>query len=55
MGINLGNSNKRSIFNNAILAPIVAYGLLKIPSIGKYIPVSWDTLASRKLLKEGNL
>ena len=45
----------KSLFNDAILAPIVAYGLLKITGIGKYIPVSWDTLASRKLLKEGNL
>jgi len=45
----------KGFFNDAILSLLVAYALLKIPGIGKYLPISWDSKASRVLLEKGNL
>ena len=42
-------------FNDAIVNPLIAWGILKIPGIGKYLPVSWKSRASTTLLKQGNL
>ena len=45
----------KCFFNDAIASNLIAYGILKIPGIGKYLPVAWDTPESRKLIEKGNL
>ena len=42
-------------FFQGLANAIIAYAVLKIPGIGKYIPVCYDSVPGRILLEKGNL